>query len=194
MTSPDRQRVAEPCCRRTIFVAFRRAAIQVWGEAGLQEIGKLLPEDARGATIDDVVIVGEWLPERYVMSWYEAAMGGPAKGDRAAFCTFIDRMMDAGFGTVRKLLLQLASPEVVVGQAPDLWRHDHTHGHLTTKMLDPQTVLFVLKDHVYTTSLVGRLAVTEIYRYALQLTRVKNVTARHVLSGDELHVTVKLTR
>src|SRR5690242_11418888 len=110
MGGSEKLKPAEPCARRTIFVGFRRAALALWGEAGLAEIGQLLPEEVRVATVDNVVIVGEWQPERYVLAWYEAAMSGPAKGNRADFCAFIDRMMDIGFGTVRKLLLQIASP------------------------------------------------------------------------------------
>ncbi|AKU96404.1 hypothetical protein AKJ09_03068 [Labilithrix luteola] len=193
-SSSDKLRAAEPRARRTIFVGFRKAAIQLWGEPGLAEIGQIMPEEVRAATVDNVVVVGEWQPERYVMAWYDAVMTGPAKGDRAVFTKFIDRMMDAGFGTVRKLLLQLASPDQVAAQAADLWRHDHTHGVLTPKKLDDQTQLFVLKDHPYTTTVLGRFAVTEICRYATELTRVKNVTAWHAIHGDELHVTVKYSR
>lgn len=184
----------EPCARRTIFVAFRRAALQLWGEPGLAEIGRLIPSEVRAATVDNLVIVGEWQPERYVMAWYEAVMSGPCKGDRSMFHTFIDRMMDAGFGTVRKLLLQLASPEHFADKAAELWRHDHTHGTLSLTPLDTTGFLMVLEDHPYTTTLVSRLAVTEIYRYAGQLTRVKSVSARSALAGNALHVTLRFVR
>lgn len=194
LRSADLRDTREPRARRTIFVGFRKAAIQLWGDAGLAEIGRLMPDEVRETTVDNVVVVGEWQPERYVMAWYDAVMSGPAKGDRAAFAKFIDRMMDAGFGSVRKLLLQLATPEQVASQSTELWRHDHTHGILTWKQIDENNSLFVLKDHPYTTTLLGRLAVTEIYRYATELTRVKNVTAWHSNQGDELHVNVKFTR
>ena len=165
----------------------------MWGDAGLREIGRILPEDVRAATVDNILVVGDWQPERYIMAWYEAVMSGPAKGDRAVFCAWIDHMMDFGFGTVRKLLLQLASPEQVASKAGELWRHDHTHGVLTTSG-ESSTYVFTLRDHPYTTTLLGRLAVTEVYRYATSLTRVKSAVARHALVGDELRVTVKFSR
>lgn len=166
----------------------------MWGEPRLGEIGAHLPQEVRIATVDNPLIVGDWLPERYVMAWYEAVMAGPAKGDRSVFCTFIDRMMDIGFGTVRKFLLQMASPHHVAAQAASLWRHDHTHGTLTASRLGDLGFLFVLENHPYTTTPLSRLAISEIYRYATELTRTRNVTAWHVLKGDDLHVTVKFER
>lgn len=172
----------------------RRAVVQLWGEDGLNAVGRNLPEDARQATVDSVVVLEDWLPERFVMAWYDAVMLGPAKDDRNLFRTFIDRMMDFGFGAVRKLLLQLASPEQMASRCADLWRHDHSHGTLSSKRIAQNVYLFVLEEHVYTTTALSRLAVVEIYRYALQLTGPKDATAQHTVVGDALHVTLRFTR
>src|SRR5690606_6138914 len=103
----------EPCARRTIFTAFRRAAVDLWGEAGLQQIGDAMTEEARRRCIDSIVIEEEMLPERFVLEWYEHAWAGPARRDRDAYDRFLDRMMDHGFGRVRKFLLGMATPAII---------------------------------------------------------------------------------
>jgi hypothetical protein len=174
---------AEPSARRTIFSAFRAAALELWGQAGLDAIGAKMEPECRAATVDAVVLAGDWLPERYVMSWYEAAWEGPCQRHNKPFLEFIDRMMDHGFGRVRKFLLGIASPSMMVGKAASLWRHDHTDGHFTISMTNPGTVEITLRDHAYVETPLSRLAIAEIYRYAFSLCRVNEVTMTHSLEA-----------
>jgi hypothetical protein len=174
----------EPVARRVIFAGFRAAATVVWGDEGLRAIRAQMTSEVREETLDPIVLSREMLPERYVMAWYEAVWAGPAQRQQAPFCTFLDRMMDHGFGRVRKVLLGFVSPAQLAVKAAELWRHDHDTGTLTTSTEGCVTTV-VLRDHVYTTTPLSRLAIAEIYRYAISLTRgTREPTETHVLDPD----------
>jgi len=182
----------EPCARRTIFAAFRQSAVELWGRDGLRQLGERMPEEARRDTVDTVVVAHEWLPETYVLAWYEAAWEGPAARDNTAYFRFLDRMMDHGFGKVRKFMLSIAgTPHFVASKGSELWRHDHTHGTLTYREDGPHGGLFTLSDHPYIETPLSRASIAEIYRYAAALTRVKEVKENHSLEGNAL--TVRIT-
>ncbi|HJL19868.1 MAG TPA: hypothetical protein RMH99_29665 [Sandaracinaceae bacterium LLY-WYZ-13_1] len=185
--------MSEPFARRTIFAGFRKAALDRWGEGGLHAIAEAMSKECRRACIEPIVIGEPMLPERYVLEWYRAAYEGPARRDRAAYFGFIDRMMDHGFGRVRKLLLAMASPNLVARKAQELWRHDHTHGELALVESEPEGVVMRLCDHPYTETPLGRMSVAEIYRYAIALARARNVRSEHWLVAGALHVRIRWT-
>jgi hypothetical protein len=180
----------EPHARRTILVAFRAAALALWGEEGLAAVSADLPEDARRATIDSVRVASDWVPERHAIAWFEAVWRGPAQKQQDVLVRFVDRMMDHGFGRVRRLLLSFATPAMMAAKAPGLWRHDHTHGVLETR-IEGMTLVARLRHHPYVESPLCRLAVAEVYRYALALTRTSEVTATHRLEREH-ELTVRL--
>lgn len=182
----------EPRARRTIFVAFRTAAVELWGPDALRQLGERMPEEARRATIKPTAIAPEWLPEAHVMAWYEAAWEGPCGRREGDYLGFIDRMMDHGFGRVRKLLLSMAmTPVSLAVRSAELWRHDHTHGTLTVERTGVREMTLTLRDHVYMSTALSRLSVVEIYRYASALTRCKEASATHALAGDRLLVRIQ---
>ena len=174
----------EPRARRTIFAGFRQAAIDLWGREGLRAIGDAMSEEARRRCIDAIVIEEEMLPERFVLEWYERTWAGPANRDREAYNRFLDRMMDHGFGRVRKFLLGIATPAVIGRKAGELWRHDHTHGVLTTRAIDDHAFELRLVDHPYVETPLARGSIAEIYRYAMSLARAKNVRSKHRLEDE----------
>jgi hypothetical protein len=179
-----------PCARRTIFSAFRSSAVDVWGPDALGRIGSAMPEAARRETVDPAVIADEWIPEAYVMAWYEAAWAVSQRND-AEYYRFLDRMMDFGFGRVRKWLLNFASPEVIATKASELWRHDHTSGELLTEFREGDIALR-LRHHVYTTTPLARRSIAEIYRYVISLSQKRSVTATHSLEPNgDLRVRVR---
>jgi hypothetical protein len=161
-------------------VSFRDAAERMWGAAGLRLLSSRLDPESRAASLDAIVVPVSMLPERYVLAWYQAALDGPCRGDMTEFRRFLCTMMDLGFGRVRKLFLGLASAEMVCSRAPDLWRHDHSHGRIEA-VVEPggRRGRVTLHDHVYTTTDLTRNAIAEIYRHALSLARVHNVTETH---------------
>ena len=123
--------VDEPCARGTNFIASKRAVLDLWGDEGLRIVTALLPNDARRATAEAVVITADqWLPERYGQAWFDAVWNGPAKRAIPEFRRFIDKRIDNGFGRVRRMLLQVATPSTLAPRVPALWRNDHTHGSL----------------------------------------------------------------
>jgi hypothetical protein len=169
---------AVPLARGVVMGGLRQAAIDVWGDEGLKMIGAALPTAVRASTFEQFVIPLSWYPETHVTAWFEAAYEHPAARREKDFCTYLDRMMDYGFGRIRKALLRLASPGLVLSQAPRLWRHDHSHGHVEVVMHDAAAELS-LRDHVYAADPISRIALAEIYRYGVSLTGVPRVTATH---------------
>jgi hypothetical protein len=181
----------EPTARRTIFAAFRHAAVDRFGEAGVRAIAERMTPECRAACIDAVVLSADFLPEKYVLEWYQAAWEGPALRDRAAYDAFLDRMIDHGFGRVRKFLLGIATPELIARKSAELWRHDHTHGELTHRMLGGTTFVLCLRDHPYLSTPLARSSIAEIYRHCTSLCRVSNVRASHRLEGEVLEVRIE---
>lgn len=76
-------------------------------------------------------------------------------------------------------------------EGPELWRHDHTHGTLTSHVGDHEGTM-TLSDHPYTTTPLARSSIAEIYRYAVSLARAKHVSARHLVRGPN-QLEVKLS-
>ena len=179
--------LVEPCARGIIFVGFRIAADDVFGAAGLARLASLLDVEARRETLERDVLAVEWLPERYVMSWYDAAWNGPARRDVATFARFLDRMLDHGFGRIRRAIVGVIPPHLMLEKAEAFWRHDHTHGEFRARA-EGKTATGTLSNHVYTSTPTSRMAITEIYRYCLSLSRARNVKASHSLEGTTLHL------
>jgi hypothetical protein len=171
---------AVPLVRNTIIVGFRQAASSLWGPQALEHIASLLPPESRHTASATPEL---WLPEQFVLDWYVAAFKGPCDGKTDAFLQFIDRMMDHGFGRIRKFLLGMIGPKDLVLKAPELWRHDHTTGVLKTEA-DSKGGRVILENHIYNTTMLSRTAIAEVYRYAAALSRVREVKSRHHLTPD----------
>lgn len=168
----------EMLARGTILVGFREATLKLWGRAGLESVALLLPAEVRAQTIDSVVLNVGWFPETFVLAWYEALWSGPCAGRREPFIAVLNRMMDFGFGRVRKSLLALANPSAIVIKAGALWRYDHTHGDLTVEAGDGGARVR-LEHHPYTDNPLSCLAIAEIYRYCVALCRAREVSEMH---------------
>jgi hypothetical protein len=177
--------------RGTVFVGFRAAAIELWGDQGLRTLASALPDDVRTATIDNAVVSAGLYPERYTVAWFNAAYAVMSRRSDREFYAFLDGMMDHGFGRVRRALLRLATPGFLLDQAASLWRHDHSHGTLVTETSRGHGTL-VLTQHDYVWDAVARAALAEIFRYGVQLTGAQQVTAAHqVTSPNTLTVTLR---
>jgi hypothetical protein len=173
---------AVPLARRTIFVGMRAAAEQLWGPEGLAQVGRRLPPEIRHETVSAPLIVSEWLPESYVLAWYDAVFAAHCSGQRDLFLRYIDRLVDQSFGRVRKLLLGIASPPVLAQKATELWRHDHTTGELQARTEGRNTLIVTLLDHPYTTTPRSCEASCEVYRYIGSLSRAQSVSGRHTVN------------
>jgi hypothetical protein len=161
--------------------------VQLYGDEGLRAVGEHLPADVRAALVDSPLITESWLPERFVMAWQEAVFAGPVRGSDDEFRHYIAKVVDSGFGRVRRLLVQLVTPATLCTRAAELWHDEHTHGEISA---DPtgHVVVIKLRNHPYVTRPIARLVMAESLRYAASLTRVKRVEQLHRLDGDALEV------
>jgi hypothetical protein len=178
---------AEPCAGQRVFVASRAAAVELYGDGGLREIAERLPPDVRGALIDSALITEAWLPERFVMAWQEAVFEGPARGSDDEFRRYVDKVVDSGFGRVRRLLVNLVTPATLCTRAAELWHDEHTHGEISAAPTG-HVVVIKLRKHPYVTRPIARLVMAESLRHAASLTRVKRVEQLHRIEGDALEV------
>jgi hypothetical protein len=170
-----------------VFVASRTAAVELYGETGLREIAERLPPDVRAAIADTAIIVERWLPERYVMAWQEAVWEGPARTNEDAFRRYIMRVVDGGFGRVRRLLLNLVTPATLCTRAAELWGDEHTHGEISAHP-EGNVVIIRLRAHPYVVRPIARMVLAESLRYAASLTRANRVEQVHRVDGDALEV------
>lgn len=177
-------RFAEPCARKTLFIAHREAAEKLWGRDGLAAIGRRLPEDARAAMIDPVVITEPWLPERHLVSWHEVAWEGPCRRDTDEMYRYLHAVMDSGFGRIQRFMLTLITPATLFTRGEALWKHDHTHGDFRSRLTGTSTGVIQLRDHPYVTSPFLRRSIAESYRYAGSLTRCKAIHESHSVDPD----------
>jgi hypothetical protein len=165
--------------RGTVMMAFREAALKCFGEQGLASLGAHLSEAVRRETVDVAASSLNWIPESYVLEWYQALWLGPCNRRRDLFLKFLDRMIEAGFGRIRKTLVALATPAMILNKAPSLWEHDHSHGELRLVALEDGSARVSLTAHPYIETSLSRLATAEIYRYCLSLCRVRDVVEVH---------------
>jgi hypothetical protein len=154
--------------------------LELWGEFGWREATSALDAEARERLLGAPLSPVGWVPERHMMALSEAVFAGPAGGSEDAYTQFVTKMIDHGFGRIRRFVLQLAPPELLLSRAPELWRHDHTHGVLTVSVAGSEAVA-VLRDHDHVTTPLSRLTAAQAFRAALERTRAKDVIATHDL-------------
>ncbi len=162
----------------------REAVTDLWGDAGLEAVGRALPPDVRRLTVDLPVVPDEWLPAMSAMAWFVAVWETCANRQTKDFSAFIDRQTELGFGRVRKFFLSYATPKLVVSRAAALWRDDNTAGELVALPDGPYGGIAELRNHIYATTPLSRLAITELIRSILSRCRAKDVTGRSVLLPD----------
>ena len=173
----------EPLTRGTVWIAFREAAQDMWGDEGFRAIVERLPEDARAAE-GTMVSSLDWYPTRWLLAWLEAALEGPALGSTSVYHGYLARTVDLSFGRVRRALLKIATPPLLAQRAADLWRHDHSHGAIVIERLEDRVLSGTLSDHPFTETPLGRASITEVLRVLLSLARARNVRASHQLDSD----------
>jgi hypothetical protein len=181
--------MGEACAGSRVFVASRAAAVEMYGNDGVKDISARLPAEAR-IIADNALITEKWLPENWIIAWQEAVWNGPARKDEDAFRAYVRKVVDAGFGRVRRLLVNLVTPATLCTRAAELWHDEHTHGEITAQP-EGHVVVIRLSAHPYVKRPVSRLVMAESLRHAASLTRAKGVTETHRVDGDALEV--KLT-
>jgi hypothetical protein len=169
----------EPKLKRFYVAAMLDAAREIWGEDGVHDVARRMPEREREEILAPQL--PPWVPERVLIAWNFALWEGPANRSRQAYVPWLKRTTDLSFGIVKRLFLSLASPERFFADAHGLWKADHTHGTLEGR-IDGKRGVLVLRDHPYTETPQARAALAEMLRYIVELTRAKDVTETHGLS------------
>jgi hypothetical protein len=176
--------VTEPIARALHVVAFRAAALEMWGPTSWDEVLDGLPRDSREALWQGGIVVATgWVAERHMVKLAEAVYQGPAHGSMEVYRNYIQKVIELGFGRVRRLLVQFAHPHTVLRRAPELWRHDHSHGELTIE-IEEKSALTVVTHDVLTATQLSRATCAEMFRAVLSLTKAKEVKQEHGLDAD----------
>ncbi len=142
------------------------------------------------SVLDSVATSMSWTPVRHMIDWSLAVWDGPAAHDRAAMVEYTQRQVDAGFGRIRRALLAVATPRLLLERAPDLWEKDNRGGHVRVDIGDHRAS-WTLVEHPYCDVPHARAAMAEVIRYCVELTRARDVTESHGLSGGAFEVTVR---
>ena len=114
----------------------------------------------------------------------EAVFAGPSSKQQDVYLRFVAKMIAHGFGRIRRFFVRFAPPELLLERAPDLWRHDHSHGKLEVRV-EGRRAQVVLSNHIHTTTELSRLTAAESFRCALAQTRAIHVRASHRLDEQQ---------
>lgn len=182
----------EPQCRATQLVAFRAASVRRWDEATWTDVVASLPAEVRERMFPGglPVSVG-WVPEADMMALSVALHAGPCGRAEGTYRALLRGSIDEGFGRVRKLFMNLASPSKVLARAPELWQHDHSHGELVA-IPSAREARVIVRHPVLLSTPLSCLTLAEMFRYILALTRVPEVTeTHHRETAQELHIELR---
>lgn len=182
----ERSRPSEPSIRRYVVPAFRRALIDVFGEQGRAQTIALLEGEAREELAREIPSTQDWFPIRHMISWGFAVWEGPAKREREIMTRFVRHQWDLSHGVVRRLLLHMASPQVVVSRLAKLWTEDNTGGVLEATLDDDERgASIVIRDTQWAETPHARASMAEVYRHAFSQTRARDVTETHAADGPK---------
>jgi hypothetical protein len=166
----------EPCARGSVLHGFRAAAVDLWGNTGLDQVATRLPLSTRLATIEQIVLPFEWVPIEHVVAWHDALWAGPARADEQELARFIGRSIELGLGRFKSAFFSGITPERLIERSQDLWRSQHTHGDLTVAVEGTNGTV-VLRNHAYVEHASSRRVTAESYRYIVTMAGGRDVTA-----------------
>lgn len=155
----------------------------IWGEPGIAVLREHLPSEARRAVCDEIVLPVAWYPETYFEACCDVIWRLLAREDDARFCDFVQRSIDSGWSIVHRAILRLATPQRLARRAPDLWRHDHTHGELLVDFRETSGTVRI-KDYPYAAGSIMHRGQTEALRHILSHARVRRVRATRLDEAD----------
>jgi hypothetical protein len=171
---------AVPLVHRKSLLGFRAACEQLWGERGVQDIGRHLPADVRDRTAG-LRPIAEWVPVDDLVSWHNAVWNGPAERNEAVFMHHARTTVDQGFGRVKRFLLSVSTPHSIAPRAASLWREEYSTGRLAVTRLEDRSAELSLSDHPYVDIPLMRDVIAEVYRHVLAQTNVKSVSEVHAV-------------
>jgi hypothetical protein len=182
-----------PHGRGTIVSGALDAVRAIWGEPGFAELREHLPPSASRVLCEGIVLPMAWYPETYFESCCEVVWRRLARMEDASFFRFVHRSVDTGWTIFHRALMRLATPQRLARRAPDLWRHDHTHGEMLVDLRERSGTVHI-RGNPYARDSIVRLGQAEALRYILSHARVRTVRAtRHVNTDDDFAVTLDWT-
>jgi hypothetical protein len=171
----------EPMQKRLYLAAMKRAAVLLWGDEGLNDIARGLPDDTREEFFR-VVQTDPWIAARHYIKWMYVAHEGPARLSLPKTREYIDRIFDFSSGIVLRSMLRMADPVAITLRLGSMWKEENTHGELAASVDDGgRSATLRLSGSPYTETPQTRGGIVEQYRYAFSMTRAKDVTATHAL-------------
>jgi hypothetical protein len=169
------------------------AVKSLWGEEGTRELREHLPSEARRQLCDEIVLPVGWYPETYFEGCCDVVWRRLAREDEATYATFVHRSVASGWSIVHRALLRLATPQRLARRAPELWRHDHTHGELSVELRETSGTIRI-RGYPYVRDSIMHRGQAEALRYILSHARVHDIVARrHPDAGDDFVVTYQWT-
>ncbi len=165
------------------------AAKQQFGDEATAAVVQAMPEDVQ-KTISDISTAMSWIPVENLITWTFGVWEGPAERSRDTMVEYTRRQVDLGFGRVRRALLTMVSPKMLLNRAPELWDRDNRGGRVTVEVDDKQAV-WTLSDHPYCETPHARASMAEVLIYCIEMTRAKNVSGTHGLYLGSLRVTLR---
>jgi len=182
-----------PHARGTIVAGAIEAVKEIWGDLGFAELRESLPPTVSRTLCDGIVLPMAWYPETYFESCCEVVWRRLSRMDDGAFFRFVHQSVDAGWTIFHRALMRLATPQRLARRAPDLWRHDHTHGELLVDFRETSGTV-TIRGYPYARESVVRHGQAEALRYILSHARVRDVRAtRHPDTGNDFAVTFDWT-
>lgn len=173
--------------QRKSLIGFRTACERMWGLPGMSETIEALPSDVRERTAG-IRPLPDWIPLDDLIAWHEAVWNGRAKRDQKVMFAHAHLTVDQGFGRVKRAVISLASAATLAPRVAALWNDEYSTGSLTATALEPRSTTLVLSDHPYVQHELMRVIIMEVFRYVLSLSRTKNVSATHLITGNRLLV------
>ena len=156
------------------------SALKLWGDAGRAALRERLPPDVRRALLDEIILPVSWYPETHFQACNEVVWEALARGDDAAFDAYVHGSIDHLWSRVHRVLMGLTTPHRLARRAPDMWRHDHTHGTLDVELRESDGTVRVQGYPYARDGIMGR-GQTEALRYILSHARVHEVRATHAI-------------
>ncbi len=180
-----------PLTRGIALHALARTARTQWGDGVLAEIRTRLPADVAAQTDGPELEPLRWYPSSHVVAWHRAMYEGPCKYDEREFADVVQRSLDYSMGIVRRTLMRVLTPEILIEQAARLWREFQTHGEMTVTRLGQGSVRMTLAGHPFVEDPVSRKVVAIMSRHMAARSRAKEVRESHAMdAAGRLVVTV----
>lgn len=166
-----------PHARGTLVAGALSAVKDLWGEPGIAQLREHLPPEARRALCDEIVLPVAWYPETYFEACCDIVWRSLAGEEDPSFFAFVQRSIDSGWTIVHRAIMRLATPQRLARRAPDLWRHDHTHGELSVDFRETSGTVRIT-GYPYPRDSIMHHGQTEALRHILSHARVRDVRAK----------------